>query len=152
MIRALVLAAALASAPSFVLAQQAAAPAAEAPAASEDAPGEAEFEARAEAFGERMQTMAEEMRNAVSASGGDAVKQDADLDAIELSYQPDVEAFAAALEAFVNQQALAVPEDQRGAMTAGMAAALPQIRAYPQQVRAQVEAAAVAPPAEAPAS
>ena len=96
--------------------------------------------------------MAEEMRNAVSAAGGDAAKQGADLDAIELRYQADAEAFALALEAFVNQQAAGVPEDQRGAMTAGMTGALPQIRSYPQQVRAQVEAAAAAPAPDGPAS
>ena len=153
MIRALVLAVALSSVSSLPLAQEApAAPPASAEVPQAQAAGEAEFEARAEAFGERMQAMAEEMRNAVGAAGGDAAKQDADLDAIELRYQADAEAFAVALEAFVNQQAAGVPEDQRGAMTAGMTAALPQIRSYPQQVRAQVEAAAAAPAPDAPAS
>lgn len=99
MIRALVLAAALASAPALVLAQDAPAPAAEAA----PAPGEAELEAAAAAFGARIQTMGEEMQAAVTAAGGDAAKQDADLDAIEARYQPDVDAFLAALETFLQQ-------------------------------------------------
>lgn len=149
MIRALVLAAALASAPALVLAQEAAAPAAEAA----PAPGEAEFETAAAAFGARIQAMGEEMQAAVTAAAGDAAKQDADLDAIEARYQPDVDAFLAALETFVQQQAAAAPEGERAEMTAGLTAAGPQIRAVPAQVRAQIEAAAAAPaPAAPPAS
>lgn len=139
MIRALVLAAALASAPSLVLAQASGAPA-EAPAAP--APGEAEFEAAAAAFGARIQTMGEEMQAAVTAAAGDAARQDAELDAIEARYQPDVETFLAALETFVQRQSTAGPESERAQMMAGLAAAGPQIRAVPAQVRAQIEAAA----------
>lgn len=147
MIRAFVLAAALATAPTLVLAQEAVAPAAP----TAEAPGEAEFEAKAEAFGGRMQQMGQEMQAAITAAAGDAAKQDADLDALEAQYQPDVDAFVVALEAFVAQQAGQVPEDQRAEMNAGIAAALPQIRAYPQQIRAQVEAAAAAQAATPPA-
>lgn len=150
MIRAFVLAAALASAPSLALAQDAAAPA-DSPAEAA-APGQAEFEATAQAFGARMQEMAEEMRNAVSAAGGDAAKQDADLDAIEVRYQADVDAFAASLRTFVGQQAAALPEAERAQMTAAIGAALPQIQAYPRQIRAQVEQAAATPAPAAPAS
>lgn len=149
MIRALVLAAALASAPALVLAQEAAAPAAEAPAAP--APGEAEFQAAAMAFGTRIQTMGEEMQAAVTAAAGDTARQDADLDAIEARYQPDIDAFVLALEAFVQQQAAAAPEGDRAEMLAELAEAGPQIRAVPGQVRTQIEAAATAAPA-APAT
>lgn len=147
MIRASVLAAALATAPTLVLAQEAAAPAAEAPGAP--APGEAEFQAAAMAFGARIQAMGEEMQAAVTAAGGDAAKQDADLDAIEARYQPDIDAFIAALEGFVQQQAASSPESERAEMLAELAEAGPQIRAVPGQVRAQIEAAATAPAAPA---
>ncbi|WGM32811.1 hypothetical protein [Brevundimonas sp. NIBR11] len=151
MIRALLVAAVLSTAAPAALAQTTApAPSTEAPAA--DAPGEAEFEARAEAFGERMQQMGEEMQAAITAAAGDSAKQDADLDALEARYQPDVDAFVAALEGYVAQQAALVPEAQRAEMNAGIAAALPQIRAYPRQIRAQVEQAAAAPAPTPPAS
>jgi len=142
MIRVLVLAAALsASAPAaFAQTTPAPAPSAEAPAA--DTPGEAEFEAKADAFGQRMQQMGQEMQAAVTAAAGDAAKQDADLDAIEAQYQPDAEAFAVALEGFVGQQVAAQPEAERAGMASNLLAALPQIRSIPQQVRAQIEQAA----------
>lgn len=149
MIRALVLAAALASAPALVLAQEAPAPAAEAPAAP--APGEAEFQAAAMAFGTRVQAMGEEMQAAVTAAAGDAAKQDADLDAVEAKYQPDIDAFVTALETFVQQQAAAAPESERAEMLSELAEAGPQIRAVPGQVRAQIEAEAASTTA-APAS
>lgn len=148
MIRALVLAAALAAAaPSVVLAQDAAAPAAAAP-----SPGEAEFQAAAVAFSTRIQAMAEEMQAAVTAAAGDATKQDADLDAIEARYQTDVDAFVTALETFVQQQATIVPESERAEMLSGLEEARPQVRAVPQQVRAQIEAGAAAQATASPAS
>ena len=48
-----------------------------------------------------MQTMAGEMQNAIINAGGDNAKKTADLDAIEVRYQADVDDFALALEAFV---------------------------------------------------
>ena len=98
-----------------------------------------------------MQRMAEEMQAAITAAAGDAARQDADLDAIEVRYQPEIDAFAGALQTFVNAQAAAAPESERAGMTAGIAAALPQIRAIPQQIRAQVEQAAAQPAATPPA-
>ncbi len=143
MIRALVLAAALASAPALVMAQEASAPAAQTPAAP--APGEAEFQAAAVAFGARVQAMGEEMQAAVTAAGGDAAKQDADLDAIEAHYQADIDTFVLALETFVRQQAAGAPDGDRAEMLSELEEAGPQIRAVPGQVRAQIEAAAAAP-------
>ena len=153
MIRVLVLACALTAFAPAAFAQTAPAPApsAEASAADTAEPGEAEFEAKAEAFGQRMQQMGEAMQAAVTAAAGDAAKQDADLDAIEAQYQPDVDGFVTALEAYVAQQTSIVPEAQRAEMSAGLAAALPQIRSYPQQIRAQVEQGAAQPAADTPA-
>lgn len=142
MIRVLLLAAVLSASAPVAFAQTAPAPSAEAPADAPE-PGEAEFDAKADAFGARMQQMGDEMQAAVTAAAGDASKQDADLDAIEARYQPDAEAFAVALEAFVNHQAAGQPEAERAAMTANILAAVPQIRSIPQQVRAQIEQAAV---------
>lgn len=143
MIRALVLAVALSSASSLAVAKTAPTGAQTPEAAAEaQAPGEAEFEARAEAFGQRIQAMGQEMQAVVAAAGSDTARRDADLDAVEARYQPDVEAFATALEVFVDRQAAAAPQDQRAGMTAGVAEALPQIRAIPGQVRAQIVAAA----------
>lgn len=144
MIRALVLAAALSSGSTLALAQEASAPApapVEAQAEVSDT-AEAEFQVRAEAFGGRMQAMAEEMQGAITSAGADAAKRTADLDAIEVRYQADVDDFALALEAFVSRQAAAAPEAERAAMTASIGAALPQIRSYPRQIRTQVETAA----------
>lgn len=152
MIRALLVAAVLSTAAPAVLAQDApAAPAApEAPAAEAPAPGEAEFEAAAQAFGLSVQAMAQEMQTAVTNAAGDAAKQDADLDAIEARYQADTEAFASALETFVGQKTAAAPESERAGMAAELAEALPQIRSYPQMVRAQIEQAATPAPTPAP--
>ena len=134
MFRAIVLAAALFSAPTVALAQEAPA---EPPAAS----AEVEFEAKADAFAARMQTMAGEMQTAIINAGDDTAKKDTDLDAIEARYQPEVEAFAGVVEAFVNAQAAGAPPEQRASVDGAIAAALARVRAYPQQVRTQVEAA-----------
>ena len=120
--------------------------------AQADAAGEAEFEAKADAFGVRMQQMGEEMEAAVTAAAGDADKQDADLDAIEARYQPDADAFGADLEAFINLQAATAPASERAGMAAAIQAAVPQIRSIPQQARTQIEAAAAQPAAAPPVS
>lgn len=140
MIRVLFLAAALATA-SPVFAQTAPAPAERPDAASA---AEAEFEAKAEAFEERLQTMQDEMQAAVTEHGADAAGRDAALDAIQARYQPDVDAFATDLEAFVNTQAAGLPEAQAAEMRSGIAAALPSIRSIPQQARTAVVAAGAA--------
>ncbi|MBU2379945.1 MAG: hypothetical protein KJ824_12330 [Alphaproteobacteria bacterium] len=138
---AVAVAAVLAFAPA-ALAQTAPAEAGQAATGETPGPSEAQFEARAEAFGVRMQAMATEMQSAVAGAGGDAAKQDADLDAIEARYQAYADTFATELSAFVSAQAEAAPEEERAGMTAGIAGALPQIRAIPATVRSQVEQAA----------
>jgi hypothetical protein len=153
MIRAFVVAAAVMAAPLPALAQTAEAPAA-VQAAETTSPEEAAFEVRAEAFGQRIQTMAGEMQAAVAA--GDAAKQDADLDAIQARYQPDVDAFVADLQAFVTSQTVGKTTEEVQGMETGLAMALPQIQGITGQVRSQVEqaaatAAATAAPATPPA-
>lgn len=143
MIRVLLLAAALsASAPAF--AQTAPAPA---PSASAPAPTEAEFETTAEAFGARIEAMQVEMSTAITNTEGDPTRRDAELDAIEAKYQPDVEAFVVAMQAFLDGQAAQVPEAQRAEMQAGIAAALPRIRGVTAEVRAGMERSVAAAPA-----
>lgn len=132
------------AAPAFAQTAPAPAPApqaAPAPADADDAesPDEAEFEAKAEAFGERMKGMMEEMKAASAAAGADTAKKTTDLDAIQARYQPEADAFATDLEAFIRSQAAAAPEDQRAGMEAGIQQALPQIRGVPAMVRAEVE-------------
>ena len=144
MIRALILSVALTSIAPVVMAQDVVKVFVVVAEADALAPGEAEFEARAEVFGERMQAMADEMSAAITAAAGDAAKQDADLDAIEARYQADADAFAADLTAFVTAMAEAAPEEERAGMTASIAGAVPQIRSIPASVRSGVEQAATA--------
>lgn len=148
MIRAFLLAAAvLAAGPA--LAQTAPAPVeTTAPPPSAD---QLAFQARADAFGGMIQTMAQEMQDAVTAAGADTARRDADLDAVEARYQPQVDEFIAALETFVAGQAAGMPADQAEGMRAGMTTALPRIRSVIPTVRAQIEQGADAPaPAAAP--
>jgi hypothetical protein len=148
LIAASALAVLLGSPASGALAQTADAPATAAPAMSE-----AEFEAVAEAFGERMQAMASEMQAAITEAAGDAARKDASLDAIEARFQPEADGFASALETFLNQQAAAAGATEGGGaaqaqIAAALSMALPQIRGIPQKVRSETEqAAAAAPPA-----
>ncbi|WP_428151406.1 translation initiation factor IF-2 [Brevundimonas sp.] len=142
MIRALVVAAALSILAPAAIAQTAPTTPAAAP-----APGQAEFEATAEAFGTKMEAMQQEMQAAVADAGADAARRTTSLDAIEARYQPEAEAFATAFEAFMNQQAGAAPATERAGMMAGLAQALPQLRAVPHLVRTQIEQAATAAPA-----
>ena len=151
MIRPLSIAAALMlGSPAF--AQTVPAPIAQAQAAPAElspSPEEAAFEARSEAFGARIQTMAQEMQDAVTSAGTDMAKRSSDLDAIEARYKPDVDAFVADLQAFIENQAGALSPDEAAQMRAGVTAALPQIQGVPRTVRAQIEqgAAAAGPPA-----
>ena len=71
------------------------------PAATAEADAEAAFEAKGEAFGARMEEMGAEMQAAVTAAGGDQAKATPALDAIVAKYQPEADAFAVELEAFI---------------------------------------------------
>ena len=140
MIRTLVIAAVLASSAPVSMAQVAYAPA-EAPAAPA-ASSDAEFETVANAFGARMEAMQQEMATVINNTPGDPTRRDADLDAIEARYQPEVDAFAVAMEAFANSQVALLPEAQQEQMRAQIAVALPQIRALTLQIRTGLEQAA----------
>ena len=89
------------------------------------------------AFQSRMQAMESEMRAAVTAAAGDEVKANADLDAIVARYQPEADAFAQEVAAFINAQAAMVPEAQRGAMAEAAVTATAELRAMPTKMRTQ---------------
>lgn len=127
-----------------VLAQEAAP---SSPPASDTAAAEAAFEARAEAFEGRIRQMGEEMGVAIADAGPDLAKRDADLDAIEARYQPEIDAFVSDLEAFVGPQFAALPADQQAGARTGFEAGMAQIRGLPAMMRAQAEQSADAPPA-----
>lgn len=112
---------------------------------AEDA--EAAFEAKAEAFSARMEAMQGEMSAAVTAAGTDTAKRDADLDAIEARYKPDVDTFVADLQSFVATMAPTMPEAQATGMRAGIEMAIVQIRGATAQIRASVVEQSTASPA-----
>lgn len=148
MIRAFLLTAAvLAAGPAFA---QTAPPSAEV-AAPPPSAEQIAFQTRADAFGAMIQTMAQEMQDAVTVAGADTAKRDTDLDAIETRYQPQVDEFIAALQTFVDGQAAAMPADQAEGMRAGLTTAMPRIRSVISTVRAQIEQGADAPAVVAPA-
>lgn len=91
------------------------APAAD-PAAAAAAEAEAAFEARAEAFQQAMGTMQGEMQTALRAAGADHARASVDLDAIAARYQPQAEAFAAELDAFVTSQLSVMPPEAQAQM------------------------------------
>lgn len=136
--RSILFAAALIAA-SPTLAQETAPPP---PPASDTAAAEAAIEARAEAFEGRIRQMGEEMGAAITAAGPDRAKRTADLDAIQARYQPEMEAFASELEAFVLPQIAAMPADEQAGARTGFEAGMAQIRGLPAMVRAQAEQSA----------
>lgn len=111
-------------------------------------PDEAAFEARAEAFGQGIAAMAEEMQAAIAAAGADTAKKTADLDAIQSRYQSSADTFAADLQTFVAAQAATRPAEEAAEMTEGLDGALVQIRGVPAQVEQAATAAPAAPAAE----
>jgi hypothetical protein len=138
------------AAPVFAQEAPAAAPApAEAPAKSA---AEVEMEAKAQAFEARMAQLQPELEAAITASGGDQTKGMADVDAILARYQPEIEGFAAQLEAFIDSEiAATTDESKRQQMTAARAQVGPALRGIPAQIRAGA-AQAIAAQAAAPAT
>ena len=139
------------------LAQEApAAPAAAAPAEAPPSPAAIELEAKGEAFKARMDEMKGEIETAVAGAGADQDKGMADVDAILVRYQPDIDGFIAAFDTFIDAESAAAPDETRRAelqgAKAGVRAALSSL---PAQVRAAAQtalAAQAAPPAAAPAA
>lgn len=146
MIRTALFAAVLATA-APVSAQDGAPPAS---APSPSAAAEAAFQARGQAFEGRVRQMGEEMGAAVVSAGPDRARRATDLDAIQTRYQPEMDAFASDLEAFVLPQINALPADQQPEARAAMASAIAQLRDLPATLRAQVEQSADTPPASRP--
>lgn len=108
-----------------------------------EAAAEAAFEARAEAFGARMDTMGEEMRAAAAASADQDAARTA-LDAIVARYQPEADAFADELIAFIAGRMADAPEEQRAQMTAMGPMIAAQVKGAPAQSRDGVLAAMAA--------
>ena len=138
------------AAPAFAQEAPAAAPApAEAPAKSA---AEVEMEAKAQAFEARMAQLQPELEAAITASGGDQTKGMAAVDAVLARYQPEIEGFAAQLEAFIDSEiAATTDENKRQQMTAARAQVGPALRGIPAQIRAGA-AQAIAAQAAAPAT
>lgn len=135
---------------SAVLAFAAPAFAQEAPAAPPAAPAidagaQAAFEARGHAFEAAVETMTREMQAAATAAAGDTAKANSDLDAIAARYQPQADAFADELEAFLATQLPSMPAEAQ----AQMAQMGPMLRAgitgIPATTKAEILQAAAAP-------
>ncbi len=108
------------------------------------AEAEAAFEAKGEAFAAVMEAMFEEMDTAVSNAGGDRARAETDLDAIVARYQPQADAFADELDAFLAAQLPLMPEEARAEMTRMGPTIRSQILAAPATVKAGVLQAAAA--------
>lgn len=125
------------------------APAAD-PATAAAAQAEAAFEARAEAFQQALGTMQGEMQTALTAAGGDQARANADLDAIAARYQPQADAFAAELDAFIASQLPVMPPEAQAQMAQMGPMIRGQITGAPATIKAgviQAAAAAAAPAA-----
>ncbi len=123
------------------------APAAD-PAATASSQEEAAFEAKAEAFQQAMGTMQGEMQTALTAAGADQVKANADLDAIAARYQPQADAFADELDAFIASQLPIMPPEAQAQMVQMGPMIRGQITGAPATIKAgvlQAAAAATAP-------
>jgi len=128
-----------------VFAQEA--PAAD-PAAAAAAQAEAAFEAKAEAFQQVMATMQGEMQTALTAAGSDQARANADLDAIAARYQPQADAFALELDAFITSQLPVMPPEAQAQMAQMGPALRSQITGVPATIKAgliQAAATAAAP-------
>ncbi len=125
------------------------APAAD-PAAAAAAQAEAAFEARAEAFPQALTTMRSEMQTALTAAGADQARANADMDAIAARYQPQADAFANELDAFITSQLPVMPAEEQAQMTQMGPMIRGQITGAPATIKAgllQAAAAAATPAA-----
>jgi hypothetical protein len=108
------------------------------------AEAEAAFEAKGRAFAAVMEAMFEEMDTAVSDADGDQAKTEADLNAIVARYQPQADAFAEELDAFLAAQLPAMPAEARAEMTRMSPVIRSQIIAAPATIKARLLQAAAA--------
>lgn len=109
------------------------------------AQAEAAFEARAEVFQQAMGTMQEEMQTALTAAGADQVKVNTDLDAIAARYQPQADAFAAELDAFITSQLPVMPAEAQTQMAQMGPMLRTQITGAPATIKAGLLQAAATP-------
>lgn len=116
-----------------------------------DPAAQAAFEAKGQAFEAAIEEMAREMQTAATAAGGDTVKANADLDAIAARYQPQADAFADDLEAFITSQLPAMPPEAQTQMAQMGPALRAQITGVPATTKARI-LQSVAAPAPAPAT
>lgn len=122
------------------------------PVAAAAAQSEAAFEAKAEAFQQAMGTMQGEMQAALTAAGADQAKANADMDAIAARYQPQADAFATELDAFMTSQLSVMPPEAQAQMAQLGPMVRAQITGAPTTIKTgliQQAAAAAAAPAAA---
>lgn len=106
-----------------------------------EAPTEADLDAASDAFEARMEAMGAELETVVEANMGDAVRRDAEVNAVLARYSPDIEAFASQLQAFLVQQAAVAETPQEAqALNSAATSAGAAIRSIPGQVRAGIAA------------
>jgi len=119
------------------------------PAAAAAAQAEAAFNAKAEAFQQAMGTMQGEMQTALTAAGADQAKANADMDAIAARYQPQADAFATELDAFITSQLPIMPPEAQAQMAQMGPMVRAQITGAPATIKAGLiqQAAAAAAPA-----
>lgn len=116
----------------------------------------AAFEARAERFEQQVDQMSRELEAAIQAAGDDPAAIMAAVDGILGQYRPEFDGFADEFDAFLAAQQAATDDPEAQAeLTAARGAAIPVIRAIPDQIRAGMEAdvaarAAAPAPDEAP--
>lgn len=92
-----------------------------------------------------------EMQAAFTAAAGDQAKASADMDVIAARYQPQVDAFALELDAFITSQLPVMPPEAQAQMTQMGPMIRAQIVGAPATIKAgviQEAAAAVAAPAQ----
>ena len=102
------------------------------------AAAEAAFTARAEAFQQAMGTMQGEMQTALTAAGADRVKANADLDAIAARYQPQADAFANEMDAFITSQIPVMPPEAQAQMAQMGPAVRARITGAPATIKAEL--------------
>jgi hypothetical protein len=120
------------------------------PAAAAAARAEAAFEARAEAFQQAMGAMQGEMQIALTAAGTDQARASADMDAIAALYQPQADAFAAELDAFITSQLPVMPPESQAEMAQMGLMLHHQITGAPATIKAGLLQAAAAAGPDAP--
>ncbi|RZJ05600.1 MAG: translation initiation factor IF-2 [Brevundimonas sp.] len=109
-----------------------------------DPEARAAFEAKGRAFEAAVEAMTRDMQTALTAAGGDTAKAHADLDAIATAFQPQADAFADELDAFLIAQRPSMPPETQAQMAQMGPALQAQIRGIPAAAKTGVLQAAAA--------